>query len=70
MLKKDAQTIVILDVEYCEHEFEYYSSETKGANNILSALVSKIPINNKLSDTILKSSKNKIFFDYGYSVNS
>ena len=65
-IKEGCTTIIILGVEYCEHKFEYYSSDTKGANNILSALVSKIPINNKLLDTVLKSSKNKIFFNNGY----
>ena len=65
-IKEGCSTIIILGVEYCEHKFEYYSSDTKGANNILSALISKIPINNKLLDNILKSSKNKIFFNNGY----
>ena len=65
-IKEGCSTIIILGVEYCEHKFEFYSSDTKGANNILSALVSKIPINNKLLDNILKSSKHKLFFNNGY----
>ena len=65
-LKEGCPTLVILGVEYCEHKFEYYSSDTKGANNILSALMSKIPINDALLEMILKSSKNKVFFNNGY----
>jgi coenzyme F420-reducing hydrogenase delta subunit len=65
-IKEGCSTISILGVDYCEHKYEYYSSDTKGTTNILSALISKIPINNNLLERILFSSKNKIFFDYGY----
>ena len=65
-LKEGCSFIDILGVEYCEHKFEYYSSDTKGANNILSAFLTKIPINNNLLERILKSSKNKLFFNNGY----
>jgi hypothetical protein len=61
-IKEGCSTINILGVEYCEHKYEYYSSDTKGAKNILEALMSKIPINNNLLDRILKSSKNKLQF--------
>jgi len=65
-IKEGCSTISILGVDYCEHKYEYYSSDTKGTSNILSALISKIPINNNLLERILFSSKNKIFFNNGY----
>ena len=65
-IKEGCSTISILGVDYCEHKYEYYSSDTKGTNNIIDALISKIPINNKLLERILFSSKNKLFFNNGY----
>ncbi len=47
-IKEGCSTISILGVEYCEHKYEYYSSDTKGTANILSALIFKIPIKNNL----------------------
>ena len=65
-IKEGCSTISILGVDYCEHKYEYYSSNTSGTVNILTALISKIPINNNLLDRILSSSKNKLFFNNGY----
>ena len=33
-IKEGCSTIDVLGVEYCEHKFEYYSSDTRGTNNI------------------------------------
>ena len=56
-IKEGCPTISILGVDYCEYKYEYYSSDTKGITNILTALISKIPINNMLLRRILFSSK-------------
>ena len=42
--EEGCSTKSILGVDYCEHKFEYFSSDTKGTVNILGALMSKIPI--------------------------
>ncbi len=43
-IKEGCSTISKSGVEYCEHKYEYYSSDTKGTSNILTALISKFQL--------------------------
>ena len=65
-LKDGVSTFEYNGVDYCVDKFETYSADTKGATNILDAVLIKIPINDKLYKNIISSCINKIFFKNGY----
>ena len=61
-LKDGISTFIYNGVDYCCDKFETYSADTKGASNILDALLNKLPINDKLYKNIITSCFNKVFF--------
>ena len=65
-LKDGISTFEYNSVDYCVDKFETYSADTKGATNILDAVLIKIPINDELYKNIISSCINKIFFKNGY----
>ena len=65
-LKEGVATFEYNGVEYCSDKFETYSADTKGASNILEAVLIKLPINDKLYKNIIGSCINKVFFKNGY----
>lgn len=65
-IKNNEDIYIYLGVDYCINKFETYSSDNKGATNILDVLITKIEINDNLLKDIVNSSFNKVFFNNGY----